>query len=369
MSGPAAMRIFVSAIRGECRRGGSLSSLFCLSLVVFTGCGRDRPAPVQSTAVRNERTESRSFEREANVRLDRRMCIMVIPATGPLTAARVTGAVSTGLAKRGIESFGGRPPDERDLVILVRVAVREGAVWGGIPSREVLLESWLFDVREQSPLATASASARVAERSPDDAAQAALKKASEKASDRIVQSLIEMPVEYRTAPPNSVVAPSEEMSLACLPFHNGSGRKELDGWCKSLASIAASAFQRSGRFQVKERARLSDLVGEQDVVAVLGGQSDAAKKLGSDLEVSRLLVGEIAFRPDGALVVTARLVRVDDSGIEQVIVVAGSHAQVERLESSFQRRLDRSMLGWIAERMDQVEQSSIAWPTDDLAPR
>jgi len=27
------------------------------------------------------------------------------------------------------------------------------------------------------------------------------------------------------------------------------------------------------------------------------------------------------------------------------------------------------MLGWIAERFNQVEQSSVAWLTDDLAPR
>lgn len=363
------MPILDSPIRGETRPKGSLSNLFCLCFVLFAGCGRDRPAVVQSTASRDEQAEERSIHREESVRLDRRVCVMVISESGPFTAPRVMGAISSGLAKRGMETIGGRPPDERDLAVLVRVAVREGAVWGGIPSREVLLECWLFDIREQSPLATVSSSARVAERSPDDAAQAALKKASEKVSERIVKALIGLPVEFRSVPPDAVEAPVEAMSLACLPFHNGSGRKELDGWCKSLASIAASTYQRSGRFQVKERARLSDLVGEQDVVAVLGGQSDAAKKLGSDLEVSRLLVGEVALRPDGALVVTGRLVRVEDSGIEQVIVVAGSHAQVERLESSFQRRLDRSMLGWIAERIDQVEQSTIAWPKDGLAPR
>jgi len=363
------MRIFVSPFRGEWRRRGSLSSLFCLTIVLSAGCGKDRSAAIQSTAVRDEQTAARSVQREELVRLDRRVCVMVISESGPLTAPRVMGAISTGLAKRGMETIGGRPPDERDLAVLVRVAVREGAVWGGIPSREVLLECGLFDVREQTPLATATASARSAERSQEEAARAALKKASEKVSERIVRSLIELPVEFRTAPPGLVAPPSEEMSLACLPFHNGSGRKELDGWCKSLASIAASAYQRSGRFQVKERARLSDLVGEQDVVAVLGGQSDAAKKIGSNLEVSRLLVGEVAFRPDGALVVTARLVRVDDSGVEQVIVVAGSQGEVARLEYGFQRRLDRSMLGWISDRIEQMEQSPIAWPTDDLAPR
>lgn len=365
----AAMRRLVLLNRSEWQWGRWFAVGSFLGFMVVIGCDRQRPAVVELNLAQDAPTQSQSSLPDVKVRLHRRVFVMTVTESGPLTASRIAGSLGAGLTKRGIESFGGHQPDERDLVILARAAMREGAVWGGMSSREVLLECRLYDVRESSPLVAVFESARQVERSEDDAAMGALKKAADKAADRIVRWMINMPEELRTAPPGAPSTNHEAIGLACLPFHNGSGQRELDGWCSTLASLVAAAYQKSGRFVIRERARLGDLVGEQDVVAVLGGNTGAAKQLGDNLDVSQLVVGEVAFRPDGALVVTARQVRVDDSGVEQVFVVTGSRQRVEELEQALLKRVKRSMLGWIADRIDQVEQMPVAWPKDALAPR
>lgn len=354
---------------GRRRNRRKLTASCLLLTAIVAGCGDRNRTAFQSSDFQSKSERPRETPMDESMPIDRRLCVMVVGDAAPLEPVRVISAIASLLTDRGIVVSTDAYPDESRLVALIRVVVREGAVWGGIPSREVLLEFQLFDSRRVDALAIGSSTARVAERSPEEAALGAFGKASKQLTNHIVRALAGLPAEFRTAPSDAALPTPGDVTLACLPFHNATDRPDMDGWCKTLASLAAAAYQRSGRYLVKERARLRDLVGEQDVVAVLGGQSDAAKKLGSDLEVSRLLVGEVAYRPDGSLVVTARLVRVENSGVEQVIVVTGSPRQVERLESAFQRRLDRSMLGWIADRIDQVEQSTIAWPKDGLAPR
>lgn len=345
-----------------------------IGLVVLTaltgiaaGCGdRDGPVVLSSSQSRSEIRPADTSEE--SVEIARHFCVVVIDSKGPLAAERVASTMTTRLASRGLSVSSDARPNEDDLVVLIRSDTRIGAVWGGVPTREVLLEYRLFDARRAEPLTGGASVARFAERSADEALTGALNKASDTLVRKLIRSVAMLPEEFRIAPPAVAVAADGMPTLACIPFHNASGRADLDGWCKTLASLGAAAFQRSGRFEIKERARLKDLVADQDVVAVLGGHSDATRRVGTDLGVSRLLVGEVAIRPDSALVVTARLLRVDDAGVEHVIVVADSPTQVARLEAEFQRQLDRPMPGWIAKQLERASASPMEWPADARDP-
>lgn len=305
--------------------------------------------------------------RHAAVRFDRRLAVVVAEnASDPEEVRRVARAVSESITKRGLNVAAAERADHGDLLVDVRYAVRAGAVWGGIPSREVLLEYHLLDVREEEPLASGSEFARFAEPSAREAMMGALQKASERLADQIVRTAASLPPPYRSPPPEANAwepsAPGE--SLACLPFRNTTGRTTLDGWCETLSSIAADVYQQSERYKLLERARLREIVEDSDVAAVLGGRSDAARRIGGELGVHLLLVGEVAVRPDGNLVVSARLVRADTAEVEHVIIVAGSANQVDRLEADFRRGLARPTIGWIAERRERLYREPMVWPRE-----
>ena len=341
--------------------------MFAAGACGLSGCA-ERERPVVQSSAESRREIRATGPMEVSVEIARQFSVVVIDSRGPLPAERVTSAILSRLASRGLAVSSDSRPDENDLVVLIRSDTRVGAVWGGVPTREVLLEYRLFDARQAEPLAEGAGVARFAERSADEALAGALNKASDILVRKLIRSVVMLPEAFRSAPPAVAQLPEGMPTLACIPFHNASGRADLDGWCKTLASLGAAAFQRSGRFEIKERARLKDLVADQDVVAVLGGQSDAARRVGTDLGVSRLLVGEVALRPDGVLVVTARLLRVDDAGVEHVIVVADSPTQVARLEAEFQRQLDRPMPGWIAKQLERASASPLEWPADSRGP-
>lgn len=289
---------------------------------------------------------------------------------GPLPEdLRVAGAVGGALAARGLNVAVEGEAGPGDLLVDLRYAFRAGAMWGGIPSREILLEFQLLDERSPDPLALGWEHARYAEPSAEKAAAGALNKASGRLADRVIRALANLPEPYRSTSSSDekpmVRAEAVRLSLACLPFRNATGNPGLNGWCDTLALVAAGECRASEQYRLLERARLLDIVDDQDVAAVLGGAADAARRVGGEIGADLLVVGEAAVRPDGSLVVTARLVRAATAEVEQVVIASGRPDQVDALEAEFRRAWSRPARGWISERRSRLRREPLHWPADD----
>ncbi len=333
------------------------------------GCGSDSPQVVQRSSVAAVSDSSAGSSDPVAGHFDRRLTVVASETAGPLDANRVARSVGEALQAHGLNVADPSEQSRRDLIVHLRYGVREGSIWGGIPSSEVLLEYRLFDTRQEEPLAHGEELGRFADRSTEKAVMGALRQCVRRLFPRIVRELALLPEALGAPPGIEEVASVAEASLACLPFRNATSRAELDGWCETLASVAAEAYQQTGRYRLRERARLRQIVDDQDVTAVLGGQADAARRIGSELGAEWLLVGEVAVRPDGALAVSARLVRVETAEVEHIVIVADRADQAERLEAEFRRRLRRPTMGWIAERSEAIERTPLAWPEDAPARR
>ncbi len=336
-------------------------------LTAWTGCAAPE-ANVQTQQV----TEQTRVERKVETPV-----APAVPALGSLRIAvracearpgaeLVERAVGKALREAGIHVLGPADALDADLTVVVASAVRRGPSWGGMPSHEVLLRYHLLDATRKlrhKGVGWGSCADAVAER----AIRRALDKTADIAARKLRAAIAQLPPLPRRKPDAKSPTPrAPSLSLACLPIRNATGRSQLDGWCEALASIAAQEFKRLGRHRIVERARLQEILHERDVREILAGAPGAAQRVGRKLGVDLLLVGEVAFRPNGDLLLSARLVRSTDASIQHVVIAARPPSQSTALERDFCRQLAKPTAGWVHEQMDQLDREPVRWP--DAAP-
>jgi TolB-like protein len=294
---------------------------------------------------------------------ERRLSIVVAETGASPGAEAVERVMLWAFSELGLDAIGSADATPADLTLLIRYAARRGSMWGGIPSREILLELNVYDERAPDSLGRLVESASFADPQAERAESGALTQAAARLASRADRVLRSLPEEFQVAPPPAASPPtSAEGTVACLPIRNSTGRPALDGWCESLAAVAAEEYQRSGRYKIVERARLREVVADADVVAVVGGSADAMRRVSDKLGVDLLLVGETALRPDGNLVVSARLVMAQSAEVLHVVVVADRPDRIDPLEAAFRRKLRRPVVGWLADRIDPLGDQNLIWP-------
>ncbi len=295
----------------------------------------------------------------------RRRVVVIASHTGP-GAEAVERALGQALDKQGLEVLDTSKVDQADLVVAVTAAVRTGDQWGGIPSQQVLLRYDLLDARKRTPIRSGADWASYA----DPVAQRRVAGALRGAADRLSRKLISVvrdlpppsPAETAAPKPAPAAEKAVSISLACLPFRNATHRRQLDGWCESLASIAAQEFKRVKTYRIVERARLADILKEDDIAAAIDTSPGAVRRVAQKLGVDLLLVGEASLRPNGDLVISARMVKAKDAEVQQVIYAAGPAASVDRLEQSFRHQLVKPTVGWVSRQLDHLNRAPIVWP-------
>ncbi len=293
----------------------------------------------------------------------KRKLVVVAPPMSP-DAEAIERSMGQALRRRGFEILPGSDTDRADLVVAVISAAKEDGSWGGIPSQKVLLRYTLFDARRKA-LKSGQDWASYADAVPQRAVAGALSKVAERLSrrlERVIGTLPPPPPKpdkplARTDPTKG----PQQTSLACLPFRNATQQSQLNGWCETLASIAAQEYKRLSRYRVVERARLREILKDEDITAAIDTSPEAIQRVAKKLGVELLLVGEVAIRPNGDLIISARTVRAKDAEIQHVIYTAAPVQQVDRLEQSYRRQLGKPIAGWITRELDQLRQAPITW--------
>lgn len=289
--------------------------------------------------------------------------LLVCAATTPPGAARVTEAVSRALKEQRLRLAGDQEDNRVDLIVMLVSSERSAGAWGGIPSREVLLRYELIDARSREPLCTGVDSARYADPSPARAIDGALRRAAQNIARKIRGKVAQLPPPAEEAPAVTVARPEAETALACLPFKNATGQRQLDGWCESLAAIAAQELRRLGTYRIVERARLRDVFQERELAAAIETSPGAVRQVARQLGVDLLMVGEVARRPDGDLAISARIVTADGAEVQRVIYAAGSPNRVDALELAFRHQVVSPRPGWVTRQLDQLRRAPIVWPS------
>ena len=224
-----------------------------------------------------------------------------------------------------------------------------------------MLRYALLDAGRRTRIETGVDSASFADPTAASAKQGALRKAADNIARRLSVTVSRLPAPA-ALPPAPPPPPAAVISLAALPFRNATGRADLIGWCETLAALAAQDLTATGLYRVVERARLSEVLKEADMSAVIGQSGDALAQVGRKLEVELLLVGEVALRPDGQLAITARFVRSSDAQVERAIAANGPPARTAELEAQFRRQLPRPAVDWVTLEIEQLRQMPEAWP-------
>jgi TolB-like protein len=292
----------------------------------------------------------------------RRLLLIVAEADEPPGDRQVNELMSAALSRRGFELSSPKQQAGSEPMIAIQCYCRRGKPWGGIPSEEVLLRYAILYAGQTEPVSIGQDSGMHADSERSTAVQGALRQAAQRLAQRIERVL-------QTIPPPSIsvtVTPVERdetvATIACLPFRNATGRRDLGGWCETLTSVAAEEYQRVGKYRLMERARLKEVLDEQDVTDAIDGVPSAMQRVGTKLGVDLLLVGEVAVRPDGDIAISARLLRSADAQIEQVIVVNDRASNIDGLEQKFRRRLSKPVAGWMDEKLEVLRRKPVQWP-------
>ncbi len=340
--------------------------LVFVAAAVSVGCEQ------QNTLERPARTET---PREADARPQRepvapaplRRRVVVLAASSPPGPQAVEQAVSHALQQRGFEPLPGDRAAHADLIVAVWSATRPTDAWGGMPTRQVMLRCVVLDPVQRTPLHRDVDSGGYADSTDQAAMLGALRKAADNLARRLAARVARMGPPAPAPPP--VVEPAAEpvVPLAVVPFRNATNRADLSGWCESLASIAAQEFARAKKYRIVERARLGEVLKDADVAAAMGADAGAIRRMGEQLGVELLLVGEVAVRPDGELAISARLVDARTAEVRRIIHAAGPAAAVDALEQAFRCQLQAPRDTWILQQLDQLGQAPVVWP--DAGPR
>jgi TolB-like protein len=279
-----------------------------------------------------------------------------------LGGARVASALSEVLARRGVQVID-RPDGGAHLIVAVWGSNRSAGSWNGIPLEQVSLRYALLDARAQRRIGAGVDAMSFADPTVESARAGALRRAADSAARRIITNMRQLPAPepLPEAAPRAQVA---QLSIAALPFYNATRRPELSGWCETLSAIAAQELTACGRFRVVERARLGEVLKEDDLASALGANPTDVSEMGKRLGVDLLLVGELAVRPDAQLSLTARFVQSSDGQIRQSIIATAPAARTNDLELQLRRQLPQQTEDWILRELEQLRQAPEAWPAD-----
>jgi len=280
--------------------------------------------------------------------LERPPRILVIAARCSVPEDTVESEVQTALARRGMQGVDVWHAEDADAVMLVAAKQGRPARWGNMPSCELVLRYVVLDARRQTVLMTEQASASSSELTAEAAILTALRAAAAEAAGRALRAAVRLDLPAERPSAGQPVPEAQPPAVACLPFFNGTKRADLDGWCRHLPSLAAQELKRSGRYRLVEWERLPDVLKEEDLRNVLGGDADAARLVGTRFHADWLLLGEVGLLPDGRYSITARLVRTADAQYEPF---NASDRDYQAAERAFLRRLSKPVPPWAEERL------------------
>jgi|CXWL01.1.fsa_nt_gi TolB-like protein len=336
----------------------------CLLLAVVSGCGQPAQERVIYAATDAKSIRDVDETTVESLATPARCCIVVAEADNPPGEDGAYSAVAEALQLRGVEVVSPDPSDSAAPLVAIQCYVRAGQPWGGLPVQEVLLRYAVLCADRAEPVSVGDLNKRHADSEKSAASQGALRLAAREVAVQIARALRTVPASSSTFL-NRSPASDEPPTLACLPFRNTTGQRGLSGWCETLATLAAREFQGAGKYRLVERARLREVLDEQDVTAALDGVADATKRVGTKLGVDLLLVGEVTYRPDGKLTISARLLRSTDAHIERVFLVYDSSSRVEVLEKRFRKSISRPLAAWMDQKLETLRSRPRDWP----APR
>ena len=336
----------------------------CLLLTAVSGCGEPAQERIIYTA-----TDAKSIRDVDETSVESpttpaRCCLVVAEADNPPGEDGAYSAVAEALQHRGVEVVGPDPSDSAAPLVAIQCYVRAGEPWGGLPVQEVLLRYAVLCADRAEPVSVGDLNKRHADSEKSTASQGALRLAARDVAVQVARALRTVPASSSSFI-NHSPAFQEPPTLACLPFRNATGQRGLSGWCETLATLAAREFQGAGKYRLVERARLREVLDEQDVTAVLGGAVDATSRVGTKLGVDLLLVGEVTYRPDGTLAISARLLRSTDAHIVRVFLVYDNSSKIEGLEKRFRRSISRPLAAWMDQKLETLRSRPRDWP----APR
>ncbi len=329
---------------------------------LLTGCGDPAPEPPVV-----QEPEPQVAEQERTVTVVTR-AVTVLPHRVGVVVADAAGenlrtVFAEALGRQGVQVAQDARPEQCHVVLVSWCSTRAGEPWGGIPMQQGQFRFALLDARSHDRLGTGVDSASYADPTPGSARQGAIRRAAENAARRVATMLRALPAPEPLAPA-PVGEPPKLVSVAALPFHNATARPELNGWCGALCAMAVQDLVASGQYRVVERSRLGDVLKEVDLADMLSSTPANMSDLGQRIGVELLLVGEVAVRPDGALVLTARFVQSSDGQVAQAITASAPPARTSDLEAQFRRQLPRRAMDWISAEIEQLRQAPDAWPTD-----
>ncbi|MBN1346907.1 MAG: hypothetical protein JXQ73_29730 [Phycisphaerae bacterium] len=329
------------------------------------GCGEPK-ATLQSHSVKQDTTVAAPPESGESPAAEpippetARRRVVVVPGRSRLHPELVHRALSQALRDNGFEVLKHSDLPRADMILVVVCDAQATTPWGGIPCEKVWLRYTVMGPRRQT-IKAGQDWATHADPVRETADLEALNRVSRSVARTLTALAAQLPPTIpsrgQQAPPRPASTP-QLRSLACLPFRNKTGRADLDGWCESLASIAVQEFKRAEAYRIVERARLGEILKEDDIAAAIDSSPDAVEKVAERLGVDLLLVGEVAFRPNGDLAISGRVVTAKQAEVQQAIYVAGPVRRVDQVEQAFRQELLRPVRpvpDWIATQLRRLE--------------
>jgi TolB-like protein len=132
-------------------------------------------------------------------------------------------------------------------------------------------------------------------------------------------------------------------TLAVTPFRAGSRDANLDALGFAIADLLTTDLSRSSRVQLVERARIADLIREQDLARTGRVDSATAPRVGKLLRAQRLVLGSIDTLPGGDIRLGVRVAEVESGVLNQAVDARSAIAEILDAERELALRLFASL--------------------------